>query len=79
MANKRNLKEKAYEFSETIQPVGKKRALFTKSRVILRDIQDLRYGLMYPAKLRVTYRGFERFFTDPEEAFKFAQDIAKDN
>lgn len=58
--------------------VVKKRTLFTKTRVILKDIPDLKYGMMYPAKLRVTYGGLEHFFIDPEDAFKYAQELKKD-
>lgn len=76
VANKINLGT-TYESSETTQPKSSRKEHSSPSREsILRDIQDLRYGLMYPAKLRVTYKGTERFFTDPEEALKFAQETA---
>lgn len=55
-----------------------KRALFTKRRLILRGIPGLRYGIMNHAKLRVTYGRSERFFIDPEDAFKYAQELKKD-
>ncbi|XP_055497228.1 uncharacterized protein LOC129700673 [Leucoraja erinacea] len=55
--------------------VTRKRVLFTETRRKLKNIQDLRYGLMYPATLRVTYKWKEYFFTDHKEALDFAQDI----
>ncbi|XP_032885046.1 uncharacterized protein LOC116978134 [Amblyraja radiata] len=58
--------------------VAKKRALFTKTRLILKGIPNLRYGIIYPAKMSITYKDLERFFIDPEEAFKYAQELTKD-
>lgn len=42
------------------------RAAFTPARRMLRDKPGVRFGLLYPAKLRVSHNGSERFFTDPE-------------
>lgn len=53
--------------------VVKRRALFKRARELLRDKPGVKYGLQYPAKLRVTYNGKEHYFTDPDKAVKFAE------
>lgn len=55
--------------------VAKKRALFTETRRILKNIKNLRYGLLYPATLRVSYEKKEYFFIKHTEAFEFAKNI----
>ncbi|KAF3856936.1 hypothetical protein F7725_017659 [Dissostichus mawsoni] len=55
-------------FRDLPTEVVKRRAAFTPTRRILRDKPGVRFGLLYPAKLRVSHKGSERFFTDPEEA-----------
>lgn len=51
--------------------VAKRRAAFTTVRRMLRDKPGIRYGLLYPAKLRLTHDGIEKFFTDPKEAMRY--------
>lgn len=53
--------------------VVKRRALFKRARELLKDKPGVKYGLQYPAKLRVSYGGKEHFFTDPDKAVKFAE------
>ncbi|KAI4896249.1 hypothetical protein NFI96_008278, partial [Prochilodus magdalenae] len=53
--------------------VVKRRAAFTPARNLLRDKPGVRFGLVYPAKLRVTHNGKETTFTDAEEARLFAE------
>lgn len=53
--------------------VVKRRALFKRARELLKDKPGVKYGLQYPAKLRVTYNGKEHYFTDPDKAVKFAE------
>lgn len=55
--------------------VARKRALFTDTRRILKNIKELRYGLMFPATLRVTNKGREYFFIKHTEALEFAKNI----
>ncbi|KAK7893118.1 hypothetical protein WMY93_022270 [Mugilogobius chulae] len=43
-------------------------------RNLLRDKPGVRFGLLYPAKLRVTHNGSEAVFTDPNEARRYAQE-----
>ena len=53
--------------------VVKRRAAFTPARKLLRDQPGVKFGLLYPAKLRVTHNGKETTFTDPEEARLYAE------
>lgn len=56
--------------------VVKRRAAFTPARRLLRDKPGVKFGLVYPAKLRVTYNGNETTFTDAEEARRFAEHLS---
>lgn len=55
--------------------VFKKRVLFTETKRILKNVPDLRYSLLYPARLRVTYKSKELFFTDHEKALEYAKEV----
>lgn len=59
-------------FRDLPPEVARRRAAFTPARKILRDKPGVKFGLLYPAKLRVTHNGSERLFTDPEEARQYA-------
>ena len=50
-------------FRDLPPEVVRRRAAFTPARKILRDKPKVRFGLLYPAKLRVTHNGSERLFT----------------
>ncbi|KAK7925474.1 hypothetical protein WMY93_007784 [Mugilogobius chulae] len=63
-------------FRDYPSEVVKQRSQFAAVRGILRGIPGVRFGLKYPAKLRVTYNGLERTFTDHKEARKYAENIA---
>lgn len=60
-------------FRDLPPEVAKRRATFTAVRRMLRDKPGIRYGLLYPAKLRLTHGGTEKFFTDPEEATRYVE------
>ncbi|KAI4889415.1 hypothetical protein NFI96_026775, partial [Prochilodus magdalenae] len=47
------------------------RAAFNGVRQQLRGIKDLRFGILHPARLRITYKGVEKTFTSPDEAQKY--------
>lgn len=61
-------------FRDLPQAVVKRRAAFTPARNLLRDQPGVKYGLLYPAKLRVTHNGTELVFIDPNEALRYAQE-----
>lgn len=60
-------------FPDFTPEIAQRRAAFNGARALLRDKPGVRYGLLYPAKLKVTYRGTETMFTDAKEAQKFAE------
>lgn len=53
--------------------VFKKRMLFNETKRILKSVPDLKYSLLYPAKLRVTYNSNVFFFTEHEKALEYAK------
>lgn len=54
------------------QAVSKQRAAFTEIRALLRNYEQVRYGLLFPATLRVTTpNGKEVRFKDPGQAKDF--------
>lgn len=53
--------------------VVKRRALFKRARELLKDKPGVKYGLQYPAKLRVSHNGKEFYFTDSDKAVRFAE------
>uniref|UniRef100_A0AAV2MRK6 Uncharacterized protein n=1 Tax=Knipowitschia caucasica TaxID=637954 RepID=A0AAV2MRK6_KNICA len=53
--------------------VVKRRALFNRARQVLRNQPDVRYGLLYPARLLVTHNGSQLSFTDPQKAEEYAE------
>lgn len=48
--------------------VAKARAAFNEVRRMLKDRPGFRFGILFPARLRITYNGAESIFTDPEAA-----------
>ncbi|CAL1585978.1 unnamed protein product [Knipowitschia caucasica] len=63
--------QKIHIFRDLPQEVAKRQAAFTTVRKLLRDKPGVRYGLLYPAKLRLSHDGTEKFFTDPDEARRY--------
>lgn len=59
-------------FRDYPSAVVKQRAAFSRVRQILRDKPGVKFGILYPAKLRVTYSEGEKIFTDANDAWKFA-------
>lgn len=59
-------------FRDYPSAVVKRWAAFARVRQILRDKSGVKFGILYPAKLRVTYSEGEKLFTDANEAWKFA-------
>ncbi|KAK5936002.1 hypothetical protein CgunFtcFv8_021308 [Champsocephalus gunnari] len=50
-----------------------RRREFMTAREILRNKPDVRYGLLYPARLIVTHGGQQHSFTDPKAALDYAR------
>lgn len=65
--------QKIRVFPDFTPEVAKRRAAFNKARTMLRDKPGVRYGTIFPAKLRVTFNGTETVFTDASKAEEFAE------
>lgn len=66
-------------FPDYSPSVSKRRAAFNEVRRLLRDRPGVRYGMVYPARLRVSHNGVEKYFTTAEEATSYVrQHIVKD-
>ena len=48
--------------------VAKARAAFNDVRRMLKDVPGVKFGILFPARLRITFNRTESFFTDPEVA-----------
>lgn len=60
-------------FPDYTSTVAKARAAFTDVRKMLRGRRGVRYGLLYPARLRVLYKDEDKEFLDPMKAMEFIQ------
>ncbi|KAL7868203.1 hypothetical protein SRHO_G00095870 [Serrasalmus rhombeus] len=63
-------------FPDHTAKTAKARAAFNDVRRRLRDIEGARYGLLYPARLRITYNGVEKEFVSAEEASSYVKTLA---
>ncbi|KAL7880537.1 hypothetical protein SRHO_G00027910 [Serrasalmus rhombeus] len=63
-------------FPDHIAKTAKARAAFNDVRRRLRDIEGARYGLLYPARLRITNNGVEKEFVSAEEASSYVKTLA---
>ncbi|KAK7938822.1 hypothetical protein WMY93_002148 [Mugilogobius chulae] len=61
-------------FPDYTAAVAKARAAFTDVRKALQGRRDVRFGLFYPAKLRITHKSVSKDFQDPKKAMDFVQD-----
>lgn len=66
-------------FPDHTAKTARARAAFNDIRRQLREITlpGLRYGLLYPARLRITYDGTERVFESPEDARAYIKTLTK--
>lgn len=60
-------------FPDYTSAVAKARAAFTDVRKTLRGRRGVRYGLLYPARLRISYKDEDKEFLDPMKAMEFVQ------
>ncbi|CAM4659977.1 unnamed protein product [Leuciscus chuanchicus] len=56
--------------------VAKKRALFNRTRELLRGRPGVRYGLLYPARLLITHNGTQISFIDAKKAEEYAERLS---
>lgn len=64
-------------FPDYTAKTARARAAFNDVRRQLRDISGVRFGLFYPARLRITYGNVQRDFLSPVEAEKYIGLMAK--
>jgi hypothetical protein len=64
-------------FPDYTPKTARARAAFTEVRHLLRGIDGVRFGILFPARLRITYAGVQRDFTSPEEAKTFIKTLNK--
>lgn len=62
-------------FPDYTAKTARARAAFNDVRRQLRDIEGIRFGILHPGKLRITYRGVQRDFTSPGEAKAYISTI----
>uniref|UniRef100_A0A8C5H531 L1 transposable element RRM domain-containing protein n=1 Tax=Gouania willdenowi TaxID=441366 RepID=A0A8C5H531_GOUWI len=65
-------------FPDLTAKTARERAAFNNVRRRLREIPDLRFGILHPACLRVTYKGVEKEFKTPEEADAYLDKLKVD-
>lgn len=58
-------------FPDFTPSVARNRAAFTEARKLLRDQPGVRFGIMFPARLRITHNGEEKEFVDPVAAVDY--------
>lgn len=58
--------------------VARARAAYNGIRQQLREVEGLRFGILHPARFRITYNGVEKVFASPEDAQRYiSQNITK--
>uniref|UniRef100_A0AAV2L5N3 Uncharacterized protein n=1 Tax=Knipowitschia caucasica TaxID=637954 RepID=A0AAV2L5N3_KNICA len=63
-------------FPDFTQSVARQRAAFGPARQILRQCEGVKYGLLYPARLKITTPdGVQQMFSDPVKATAFAKGL----
>lgn len=62
-------------FPDYTARVAKARAAFTEVRKLLRNRQNVRFGILFPARLRVTHNGEEKEFTNADKAVTYGETV----
>lgn len=60
-------------FPDFTTTVARARAAFTEVRKLLHNQQGVRFGILYPARLRITYNGQDKEFLDPSKAMAYVK------
>lgn len=64
-------------FPDYTQLVARQRAAFKQVKQLLQRCKGIKYGMWYPAKMRITMRdGVQRSFTDPVKAEAFVKELS---
>lgn len=62
-------------FPDFTAKIARARAAFNEVRQLLRGIDGARYGLVHPARLRITYNGVEKDFISAEKAKDYVKTL----
>lgn len=62
-------------FPDYTSNVARARAAFTDVRKELRGRKGVRYGLFYPARLRITFNNQDKEFVDPKKAMEYVKKL----
>ncbi|KAI4877542.1 hypothetical protein NFI96_003159 [Prochilodus magdalenae] len=62
-------------FPDYTTKVAKARAAFNDVRNLLRGRHDVRYGIIFPARLRISFNGDVKEFLEPEKAMTYVKGI----
>lgn len=60
-------------FQDYTSGVAKARSAFSDARKALQGRRDVRFGLFYPARFRITFKNDNKEFTDPAKAMDYIQ------
>lgn len=60
-------------FPDYTANVARARAAFNDVRNLLRGRRDIRYGIMFPARLQISYKGDNKEFLNPEKAMSYVK------
>lgn len=55
--------------------IVQKRRKCEQTRQILYGVKDVRCGVFYPARRRITFKGKEKTFTNSDASYKYAEEI----
>ncbi|KAL7860886.1 hypothetical protein AOLI_G00172350 [Acnodon oligacanthus] len=64
---------KIFIFPDYPPSVARAKSAFSEVKNILRGQTGMRFGLFYPARLRITHNGTEKEFRDPAEAMAYVK------
>lgn len=65
-------------FPDYTASVAKARAAFTEVRKALRGRKEIRYGLLYPTRFRISHKNQSREFVDARKAMDYVKNIPLD-
>ncbi|RXN33025.1 putative transposase element L1Md-A101/L1Md-A102/L1Md-A2 [Labeo rohita] len=62
-------------FPDYTASVARALAAFNDVRNLLRGKRDVRYGIMFPARFQISYKGDSKDFLDPEKAMAYVKSM----
>ena len=65
---------RVYIFPDFTADVSKRRAAFKEAKELLKDLKGVKFGMRFPATLRITFAEVENSFTVPAEAISYIEE-----